>query len=137
MDMNMKEHPTPELWEPFLFTESSAQLLFVKKKLLSGSSVVIEPVYADASVGFLARVYQGAEWSADEMMELVALEDGGLGMCELHGLIVHELGTNAREANLINETLSAGFTLCLIADVSSDGRVVGSYILRASVSDNS
>lgn len=134
--MNLRESPVPELWEPFLFTESSPQLLFVKRKLLSGSSVVIEPVYADASVGFLARVYCSAEWSREEMMQL-ALEDGGLGMSELHGLIVHELGTNVREANLINETLSAGFMLCLLADVSADGRVVGSYILRASVSDNS
>lgn len=131
----MKKQPTTEVWKPFSFAESSASVRRVKTRLLRGDSIFIEPIFADKSVGYLVVVYDSEKWSMEELISL-SNDDGGLGLNELHGLAVYTLGVKNRVTELINETLDAGFTVCLIADVSLDRRIMGSYILRSSVSDN-
>lgn len=124
------------LWPPFSFTVPSERVRFIQLQLLRGFSVAVDPVDIDQSTGFLARIYDPKVWSMDEIMDL-AVDQSRLGMNELHGLGAQMLGGVNRETLLIDETLVAGFTVYLFADVSTDGRVVGSYILRASITDNS
>lgn len=136
--MVSKKHPEGQLYPTFCFTEESRTLRLIKAILLGGGSVVIEPVDADRATGYLVRVYDGMQWSTEEIIRMSDNEeDGGLGKNELHGLAVHMLGSKTHESRLIEATLSAGFPVYLIADHRAGGQVVGYYILRASISDNS
>src|SRR3989338_169796 len=121
--MTLKKEPISELWKPFSFTQSSAKLSFVKSKLMQGYSIVIEPVYADHSTGYLARVYDPSIWRANDIMELY-LDEGAVEMHELHGFSVFALGMENRETLLIDETLSAGFAVSLLVD-QAENTVVG------------
>src|SRR3989338_3648383 len=134
--MTIEKQPVSEVWAPFSFGELTPHVKHIKSQLLNGHSVIIEHVYADSSTGFLVITYDHGEWSLEEIIDTSFL-DGGLGTHELHGLSVLSLGSVNYETRLIDETLSAGFIVCLLSDVSKDGRVVGSYMIRASVSDNS
>lgn len=134
--MTTKPLPVSTVFAPFSFCELNEQVRNIKSQLMRGGSVIIEPVHADASTGFLVITFDHEHWSLEEIIDTSFL-DGGLGMHELYGLPVLTLGSANYEARLIDETLAAGFIVCLLSDVSKDGCVVGSYVIRAGVSDNS
>ncbi len=128
--------PVTELWPTFSFALASERVQFIKLQLLRGFSIAIDPVYIDQANSLQALIYNPELWSTEEIRE-VAVTQSELGINEFHGLSVHALGSPNRETALIDETLSAGFSVYLIVDVSTAENVVGFYILRASIADNS
>lgn len=134
--MVIEKQPVSEMWAPFSFCEPSARVQQIKSLLLSGHSVFIEPVYAEASTGFLIVVYRHDVWTLEEILE-ASFFDGGLGMHELHSLSVLSLGTKNEATQIIDETLDAGFIVCLLSDLIDEGHVLGAYMLRASIADSS
>lgn len=130
MSQKIPEH---ELCAPFRFTQPSERLRNIKSRLLHGESISVEEL--DGSDSYLVHYFPQDVWSADELTELSA-EMSDMGMHERFGLTAHMLGDANAETRLIDETISAGFTVYLLADPSPDGHVVGYFTMRACIADN-